>query len=58
VPVLTEPNFAEANPLIMRDVKVSEKANHYLHNLFHESVLQKRLSSNLGSEKVSAPLTH
>lgn len=41
VPLLNDHRFDNENPLIMRDVKVSEKANHFLNNIFHESHLQK-----------------
>jgi len=41
VPLLNDHRIDSGNPLIMRDVKVSEKGNHHLNNLFHESILQK-----------------
>ena len=45
------------NPLVMRGQKEKGKANHHINNLFHESILQKRLSGKV-VDKVSAPPSH
>ena len=47
----------KSNPLELRDQKKEGKANHHLNNLFHESMLQKRLSGGIG-DKVAAPASH